>query len=287
MRAFLVFLLFCGYALGARWYYVCQVKGLCGEGPAPERLRTLTLQEGDTVRLRGYDQFLFDSAAVAPRLNADNRRFLDSVAAFLQRFPEKKLDLTARYRPSEAAIGQGFFENLGVARAAEVRRQLIARGIAEDRITLQYEQGSDEALREPVAFELYRPETEAAYEREPFTFTNMTFSQDNFAFDSDEFRPGEHFLAYADSLKIYLEQHPGKQLLIVGHTDNIDTDKYNLDLGLRRAKSARQYLREMGITAPTEVQSQGERRPVATNETKEGRARNRRVNFVITDRPPK
>lgn len=285
MRVLLVFLLFCGYTLFARWYYVCEIHGPCGENAEDIRLQTLSLRDGGQIILQGYDQFAFDSAALSPRLNKNNRIFLDSVTAYLEAHPQKHLTITGRYRESEEGITPGFFENLGVARAAEIRRALVRRGIGEKRITLDYQQSPSEALREPLRFVLYAPSESPpdAFEKNSFTFTNMTFSQANFAFDSDEFLPGEPFRLYADSLKTYLELNPGKVLSIVGHTDHIDTEAYNYDLGLRRAKSARQFLRNMGITSEIAVESMGETRPAATNKTEEGRAKNRRVNFVLPD----
>ena len=279
--AFLVFLVFIAYALAARWYYVCKVKNLCGEVSTDIRLKTLQLTEGDTVLLSGFDQFAFDSAAVAPRLNENNDLFLDTLATLLKQSPEKNLTITSFYRVSEAEIQPGFFENIGVARAAEVRKELMKRGIEEIRISLDHGMSEDESLQEPLLFEFYLiPEDFAKVQ---FSFTNMTFSDANFAFDSDEFKPGEPFLLYADSVKTFLEQNIGKDLTIIGHTDNIGVEKYNFNLGLRRAKSARAFFKELGVNADIEVDSKGEKEPVATNDSAEGRQKNRRVNFVLEE----
>lgn len=275
----LVFLLFCIYAITARWYYVCQVKQLCTDS---ERLHTLALREGETVILQGYDQFVFDTGQVSPRLNDNNRIFLDSVAAFLQAHPDKKLTITGFFRPSEEGREYGYYENLGTARAAVVRQALEQRGIAEDRMSLDYGLSPSEELLEPLRFEIYA-DGASDYERIAFTFTNMTFSDAHFAFDSDVFRPGQSFLLYADSVKAYLAVHPEKKLLITGHTDWIGTREYNYDLGMRRAGNAAWYFRKIGVTATIETQSMGERRPVASNKTKAGRQKNRRVNFQIID----
>lgn len=277
--AFLVFLVFIAYALSARWYYVCKVKNLCGDVPVDTRLKTLELKEGDTIILEGYDQFAFDSAAVAPRLNESNQLFLDTLAAYLQQFPDKKLTITAFYRISEADIQPGFFENIGVARAAEVRKELMKRGIEENRISLDHGLSEDDSLQEPLLFELYIIPEEFA--KVQFSFTNMTFSDANFAFDSDEFRPDEPFLLYADSVKIHLEQQVDNNLTIIGHTDNIGQEKYNYNLGMRRARSAREYFKELGVVADIKIDSKGEKQPVTSNDTAEGRQKNRRVNFVL------
>lgn len=288
MRALLVFLLFCMYALVARWYYVCEFSGLCVEQVADTRLQTLQLKEGDQVILQGYDQFAFDTAVAVPLLNPNNNLFLDSVAAYLQRHSDKNLTITGYYLEVEKDIKPGFFENLGVARAAEIRKELVRRGIDEHRITLDYGLADSGPLLEPVDFEVYTPAQQrpSDFERVRFTFHNMTFSQANFKFDSDEFRPGEPFILYADSVKTYLNLNPDKRLIIIGHTDYMGTEAYNQDLGLRRAKSAKRYFQELGVTTDIEVQSMGETRPAATNKTAEGRAKNRRVNFLIVDRDP-
>ncbi len=274
MRALLVFGFFIIYAFFARWYYVCEIHGLCAG--ADVRLHNLSLREGDRLVLQGYDQMAFSTGETAPRLNDNNVRFLDEVARYLREQSGKHLTITAFYRESEAEIKPGFFENLGVARAAELRGELIRRGIEEQRIALDYGRSQSESLREPVFFEIDRPGNKLQ-----FSFSNMTFSQDNFRFDSDEFRPGQPFMRYADSVRTYLENRPETRLIIVGHTDSQGTDEYNQDLGLRRAKNARQYFLDLGVGATIEVQSRGESSPVATNRTADGRAKNRRVNFIL------
>ena len=77
-----------------------------------------------------------------------------------------------------------------------------------------------------------------------------------------------------------LKDYPEMTLLIKGHTDNIGSDAYNLKLSQRRAASVRQFLIDNGI-APSRLESvgYGETQPIATNDTPEGRAKNRRIEF--------
>lgn len=273
---------------GARYYYVCEMKGRCaaaGDSLSVEeedRLSTLILRTDSSVILRGYDQFVFDTAAVGPRLNRNNEIFLDSVAVYLQADSSRRLSITGRYRPTEEGRASGFFENLGLARADAVRSLLRQRGIADERITLDHDRARDAALREPIDFRVFRPAARPeSYEQLQFTFTNMTFSDANFEHNSDVFLPGEPFKLYADSVRTFLSLSPGKVLTIIGHTDSDGSDDYNLDLGLRRAKSARLYFEELGVTNEIAVKSEGESRPVATNKNPPGKQKNRRVNFVL------
>jgi outer membrane protein OmpA-like peptidoglycan-associated protein len=291
LLALLVFLLFGIYALLARWYFVCEVRQLCGQEQQQEsnRLKNLRLTDGDTTLLQGYDQFAFDSASIQPRLNNNNQAFLDTVAAILLARPDRNMTITAFYREGEQDIAPGYFENIGLARADQIRQLLLKRGVPQERISLDHGLSKDPQLREPLLFDLYDPSNVPQdYEKVVFTFRDMTFSDANFAYNSDAFLPGGPLLLYADSVKTYLGLNPNASLKIIGHTDSIGSDAYNLDLGLRRARNARKYFVDsLGVKAKIEVESLGKQRPAAPNSTPagkdnpEGRQKNRRVNFVL------
>ena len=71
-------------------------------------------------------------------------------------------------------------------------------------------------------------------------------------------------------------------VVAVGHTDSIGTDAYNLKLGQRRADAVKAYLISQGIAANRIfTDSKGESQPVADNRTREGRAKNRRVEIEV------
>ena len=77
---------------------------------------------------------------------------------------------------------------------------------------------------------------------------------------------------------------PGATLSIEGHTDAYGSDSTNLTLSEQRAEAVKNYLvneGEMDALRLTSV-GYGESQPVANNETTEGRAKNRRIDIVIT-----
>jgi outer membrane protein OmpA-like peptidoglycan-associated protein len=76
---------------------------------------------------------------------------------------------------------------------------------------------------------------------------------------------------------------PDSKLLIEGHTDSFGSDNSNLALSQRRAESVRQYIIANMSLSPNLIRAvgYGEARPVASNETPEGRAKNRRIDIVI------
>ncbi len=79
-----------------------------------------------------------------------------------------------------------------------------------------------------------------------------------------------------------LEKYSTYKVRIEGHTDNIGSEKYNLDLSKRRAESVYKYLVKKGID-PHRLSTVGLafKYPVASNDTEEGRAKNRRVEFIL------
>jgi outer membrane protein OmpA-like peptidoglycan-associated protein len=77
--------------------------------------------------------------------------------------------------------------------------------------------------------------------------------------------------------------YPELSLMIEGHTDNVGSDLTNNELSLRRAVSVRDYLIGLGVSARSiDVEGHGSRQPIADNTTFDGRARNRRVEIVIS-----
>jgi outer membrane protein OmpA-like peptidoglycan-associated protein len=82
-------------------------------------------------------------------------------------------------------------------------------------------------------------------------------------------------------LKI-LGEYPKMCIKIMGHTDNQNSDAYNITLSYNRAMACVKYLTKKGIN-PNRLtwQGYGERVPITTNETEEGKAANRRVEFMV------
>lgn len=102
-----------------------------------------------------------------------------------------------------------------------------------------------------------------------------------FDFDKDEIR--EVARDDLDRISVYLKSKPFKQVIIEGHTDSKGTDKYNLNLSDRRANQVKDWLvKNYGFQAEQfKAVGKGEKFPVATNKTDDGRQQNRRVEFKV------
>lgn len=83
-----------------------------------------------------------------------------------------------------------------------------------------------------------------------------------------------------DQIALILADFPDKLVVIAGYTDSAGAAEDNLLLSEARANSVRDYLTSKG-TPPDTIRAYGygERAPIADNETPEGRARNRRIEF--------
>lgn len=111
---------------------------------------------------------------------------------------------------------------------------------------------------------------------EVITLSNDVF----FGFNQSDLTPTAQ--SQLDSIMGKLLDADVLTIKVVGHTDSVGSDAYNQGLSERRASSVAEYLLSQGV-APNKLTSEGkgESQPVADNATKEGRAKNRRVELHI------
>ncbi|HEX7037108.1 MAG TPA: OmpA family protein [Pseudomonadales bacterium] len=109
-----------------------------------------------------------------------------------------------------------------------------------------------------------------------------------FGFDSDEIT-GVAFQEMLELLR-FLREYPSTTAVVEGHTDSVGDETYNQQLSERRARAVVEALVNSGIDRDRlTARGYGESRPIASNDTEEGRAQNRRVTVVVsgtTTKPP-
>jgi outer membrane protein OmpA-like peptidoglycan-associated protein len=105
---------------------------------------------------------------------------------------------------------------------------------------------------------------------------NVTFATDSADISSD-------FYEVLDSVAIVLNEFEKTYVDVVGHTDSTGRAEYNQALSVRRAQSVADYLMSREVMPERlVVTGRGQTQPIASNDTTEGRALNRRVEIVLT-----
>jgi outer membrane protein OmpA-like peptidoglycan-associated protein len=147
--------------------------------------------------------------------------------------------------------------------------------------TMTY-RSDEEAIPDSIEISLYEPETQRWIKKNvsltslgrKLIIENLLFSTASAALPS--------FVPELSLIAEFLRKKPNVSLLVEGHTDIVGTDEVNNSLSLKRAESVKNYLVAKGID-PKRIKTKGygEKQPIASNSTEEGRRLNRRTELVI------
>ena len=112
-------------------------------------------------------------------------------------------------------------------------------------------------------------------------------AMDPVPFGFDSIWVPRRFMPVLDEIAALISTRDDLEVLIVGHADNTGEEDYNQGLSERRAEAIGQMLIDRGVPADRiRVRGEGERRPVAPNRTRDGRAMNRRTEITVQERAP-
>jgi OOP family OmpA-OmpF porin len=115
----------------------------------------------------------------------------------------------------------------------------------------------------------------------PVVAAKVTYAADAF-FDFDKAVLKPEGKAKLDDLVAKVKDINLEVIIAVGHTDAVGTDGYNQGLSVKRSEAVKAYLVSKGIEKNRiYTEGKGEKQPVASNKTSEGRAKNRRVEIEV------
>ncbi len=159
----------------------------------------------------------------------------------------------------EEKLGGVSKERIALSRRLEAQEQVRQRF---DRVEGMFEAGEGEVLR---------------------AGQNVILRLTGLQFDSGKSEVAPDHLELLAKVMSAISEFPGARIVIEGNTDSHGSDKLNDRLSTDRARAVRKYLLANMDLMPTRVDSTGygESRPIASNDTREGRARNRRIDIVI------
>jgi outer membrane protein OmpA-like peptidoglycan-associated protein len=184
-------------------------------------------------------------------------------------------------RTAEARQAQELAEQR--AREAELARQLAEERAREiDMARLEAEKAQEKARELAARAEELSRQVSELEARE--TERGLVVTLGDLLFDTGEAQLKEGGARAVDKLAAFLNEYPERNVLIEGFTDSTGEEQYNQSLSDQRANAVRDALLADGID-PDRMRAvgYGEQFPVADNETAEGRARNRRVEVIISD----
>ena len=284
LRTILLLIFTLLYFIVGHWFYTQKIAGICsGDGTTT----TVIPPIGDPPNDSLSTDINTDATAGALTFNWSDQTPItsDNFEAYQNEILEgleddKDLEITGYYF-SDEEIPDGF-ENMGMARANELRK-LFTDFIGEDRIIINSKlvdniEGAEDNPFEAAEFNWVTRSRVDETTIRAFDVNNITI---NFPFNSSDKEENKEMDDYLPELAEYLIQ-TGKSAHINGHTDSTGDPAYNYDLGLQRAIKIRNLLGKFGADkSKISVDSKGERYPIASNRTREGEHKNRRVEIIL------
>ncbi|MCB9274351.1 MAG: OmpA family protein [Lewinellaceae bacterium] len=216
-----------------------------------------------------------------PKAYTDARYSLDSMKQVILREKGDKniLMVTGKYFEEEGKA-EGF-DNLGFARAAQIRA-LLGNALPDERFefraqTMDEREGVRQNPFEAFSYEWIQPEETVSETVEELDDRIIM----RFPYGSAEKEYDAKVEEYLDKLAERVKK-TGEKITLTGHTDDAGDEAFNLKLGQARAVGIRNLLVSKGVQADQiTVSSKGESQPVASNKTDAGRRENRRVELRL------
>jgi len=254
----------------------------------PERNQTPFFLDGSGINYQCNDNFNFlqNNSALLEPISDSISIGVEALKDVLLENPNQKITITGYAMSNEENATK--FENLGLARANDVKTFFVSKGLAESQFDTKGElvdswQILGDTLSGPVKFIF---STSAASNSTDLDLLRDKINKSPLVlyFNTNQ---SNNKLSTLENQKIsdiisYTKQVPDARVLIVGHSDNVGNRDANTVLAQKRADFTKDYLIKNGIEASRiETQSQGPDAPAADNNTAAGMAKNRRTVITI------
>lgn len=247
--------------------------------------------------------FPFSSYEYITPISSEVEQGINKLREYLQEQPETSLLIMGMGYKSESNYSA--FPTLGEARANSVKSAMVERGLAVNQLSVEGSvleeswQGQDSIIYGPVLFSLSHTDanrevsTSNGIHQEVQVSPAANFSEFVLSLKENPmvlyFETGSAFVHLTETerniistLNQYIDQNSAARIVIHGHTDNSGSPVINDRLALERAQFLKAYLVRNGFqSGRIEAVSHGESTPVASNQSPEGRAKNRRAVLTI------
>ena len=226
-------------------------------------IAAIPLCDFDSIKRRVY--FDYASADIAVRSEPD----MDRVADCLDDHPDTKVEFEGH---TDSIGSAAFNQKLSEKRSASAKAYVAAKGVDTSRIVT-----SGRGEMDPIASNK-TADGRAQNRRVDIFFIDGKVPV-HFAYNSADLKGEVSKLA---NVLIYMQNNPKSSITIVGHTDEVGSQKYNLALSKKRADAVRKFLIGNGIDkSRIKMIAKGKLEPIADNKTDSGRAKNRRAEMNL------
>ena len=234
-------------------------------------------------------KFLKNNATLIMPVSDSVINGIQELKTFLVSNPQQKVTITGYATSDETNTTT--FENLGLARANEVKNYFVSEGLSEKQFNTKGEiiekwKMSADTLLGPANYTFDSIDSIATATTDEWTALRNKINENPLIlhFNTNQSRETLTTLEkqkVADIVK-YTEHIKDAVVLAVGHSDNVGNRDSNIVLGQKRAEFSKKYLSKNGIdTERIETQSKGPDEPIGDNNTSEGKASNRRTVITI------
>jgi len=232
--------------------------------------------------------FAKSSATIIDPVSDNVNLGFDKLKNHLSKFPNKAVSITGFYEKNETY--NGALPNLGIARANATKNYLVGKGISSTQIDLYSKVKENltvindgSVYKGPLAFEITKVKESAA---DDLAKLKAKIQADPLIL---YFNTGSSNISLSEiqkqkmaNISRYLDKTTDRKTIVTGHTDSVGNVDRNTVLGQKRAEFAKEYLIKNGIPgSKIETGSKGPLEPIASNDTAEGRSKNRRTVITI------
>ncbi len=248
---------------------------------------------GFDININDHFNFKGSSFEILKPVSSKLDLSIDKLKAYLNTHPDKTLDIIGLYKSSEKNTSA--FPNLGIARAEAIKHYLVDHDISskqlncKDQLNDSLIPNSDGIYLGPAKYHINTIDiSDDAKAKAAADLQKLHDKiQENplnlyFATGSSSLRLTPEQRVKMFDIATYVDKTDDAEIKVIGHTDNTGDFAKNIQLGLDRANTIKGYLIKNNIPASQiATSSQGSKKPIASNQTPEGRAKNRRVEVTL------
>jgi len=289
----ILFLILVSWLFGGAYWYS---KNYCGTSSSGvnSTIPSLSITDG-AFAIQATETFSFPKSGASITYNKDTENSIEQLANYLITNNNRQLTLSGIYNPNEQNKTNA--ENLGIARADAIKAKLLSYDVPTDNIiikSLKVDQTNfaGDKLYGGVHFNFSDRSIDkqvAVTDNNEKTSISETISSDgptplNIYFGNKQykFNATPELENYANTVREFLKENSDTKVYVIGHSDNGGNESTINRMAKYRSRKVRDFFVREGISlSKIKISHEGASNPIGSNDTEEGRKKNRRVEVRV------